>query len=319
MAIDIRDLRCFLAVVSAGSISRAAEHMHLAQPALSLQIKQLEQALRVRLFDRTQRGVLPTAAGLRFVSHARDILTRVDLACEDVRDFVAEPAGRVAIGLPQSMAQILTLALVRETLARWQKVQLQIIELSTGYIPERLLSGDIDIGLTFQADPGAGLLSEHLLDEDLVLVGPPGALCAAPDAGPGSPDTVGQVAFAELADYAMLLPAGLHGLRALIDRHAKSHHVGLRVLAEVNAIPQLIELAAAGVGFTILSYASVRRELRSGLLSAARIVEPSISRPVYLCRSATTPLSMAASAVQALISDTVQALVADGRWPARAS
>lgn len=115
----------------------------------------------------------------------------------------------------------------------------------------------------------------------------------------------------------MILPAGEHGLRALIDSHLRAHEIDLHVLAEVNAIPELIALAAAGVGCTVLSYASVCTELRKGLLSAARIAEPAMSRPVFLCRSATMPLSVAASAVHELLGEIVSAQIADGSWPAR--
>jgi len=314
MPVDVRGLRCFLAVAAAGSISRAAEVLHLAQPALSLQIKHLEEALGVALFTRSHKGVVPTAAGLRFESHARDILTRLDIACEDVRDVVTDPEGRVAIGLPQSMAKILTVPLVRETIRRWPKLRLQVIELSTGYIPNHLLTGHIDIGLTFQANAGSGLLSEHVVDEDLVLVAAPGRLGAVRKRG----EPLGRtVRFRDLHRYPMILPAGEHGLRALIDGYVRSHEVDLAVLAEVNAIPELIALAAAGVGCTVLSYASVCAELRKGLLSAARISHPAVTRPVYLCRSATTPLSIAASVVLDLVVEIVRAQIADGSWPAR--
>ena len=313
MAIDVRGFRCLVAVASAGSISRAAESLHVAQPALSLHIKNIERDLGVALFDRTPKGVVPTAAGTRFLSHARDILKRIDLACEDVGDFVAEPAGRVAIGLPQSMAKILTLPLVRETTRRWPKIQLQIIELSTGYIPERLMTAHLDIGLVFQSDANDALQFEHLVDEELVLVAAPGLLTKARN---GRLGRLKAIPFADLGRYPMILPASVHSLRSLIDRHLDSHRVVLNMLAEVNAIAQLIELAAAGVCCSILSYASVRDELRSGLLSGARIVEPGISRPVFLCRSATSPLSMAASTVRALVLSTVQSLIADGSWPA---
>ncbi|MDF3839106.1 LysR substrate-binding domain-containing protein [Cupriavidus basilensis] len=316
MSIDVRGLRCFLAVVSAGSISRAAENMHLAQPALSLQIKHIEQELGVALFMRSHKGVVPTAAGLRFESHARDILKRLDVACEDVRDLVTDPSGRVAIGLPQSMAKILTVPLVREAIRRWPKVRLQVVELSTGYIPDHLLSGRIDIGLTFRADAGSGLLFEHVVDEDLVLLAPPGQFADARKPGAGLTKTV---RLKDLHRFPMILPAGEHGLRTLIDGYLRAHQVELPVLAEVNAIPQLINLAAAGVGCTILSYASVCAELHDGLLSAARITHPGMSRPVYLCRSATMPPSIAVSAVLDLLMETVRALIADGQWPARVS
>ncbi|AOY94146.1 LysR family transcriptional regulator [Cupriavidus sp. USMAA2-4] len=326
MPVDVRGLRCFLAVAASGSISRAAEVLHLAQPALSLQIKHLEEALGVALFTRSHKGVVPTAAGQRFESHAREILKRLDLACEDVRDLVTDPEGRVAIGLPQSMAKILTVPLVRETIRRWPKVRLQVIELSTGYIPSHLLSGHIDIGLTFQAGSGSGLLFDHVVDEDLVLVAAPGRLGAgrgraAPGAhgahGASGEPLAGTVRLRDLRRYPMILPAGEHGLRALIDGYLRTHEVELDVLAEVNAIPELIALAAAGVGCTILSYASVHAEVRNGWLSAARISHPAVSRPVYLCRSATMPLSIAASAVLDLLGEIVAAQIADGSWPAR--
>jgi len=317
MSIDVRGLRCFLAVVSAGSISRAAEAMHLAQPALSLQIKHIEEALGVALFARSHRGVAPTAAGLRFERHARDILKRLDLACEDVRDLATDLEGRVAIGLPQSMAKILTLPVVRETLRRWPRIQLQIIELSSGYIPDQLLRGHLDIGLTFQTDARASLRFEHLIDEDLVLLLPPQSSEPLSVVQASRPDNLPTVAFSDLGRYPMILPTREHGLRALIERHLSARYVDLPVLAEANTIAQLIELVAAGVGHTVLSYASVCAEVRQGLLSAACIRDPSISRPVYLCRSVTTPFSSAASAVLELMVGTVQSLVAEGRWPAR--
>ncbi|WP_011299229.1 LysR family transcriptional regulator [Cupriavidus necator] len=312
--VDVRGLRGFLAVAAAGSISRAAETLHIAQPALSLQIRQLEDTLGVALFTRSHRGVSVTAAGQRFEHHARDILKRVDLACEDVRDLVTDPEGRVAIGLPQSMAKILTVPLVRETIRRWPKVRLQVIELSTGYIPNHLLTGHIDIGLTFQANADPGLQFDHLVDEDLVIVAEPGRFAGARrrDVLPAN-----AIRLRELSDYPMILPAGEHGLRALIDSHLRANEIDLHVLAEVNAIPELIALAAAGVGCTVLSYASVCAELRKGLLSASRIAEPAMSRPVFLCRSATMPLSVAASAVHELLTEIVSEQIGDGSWPAR--
>lgn len=313
MPVDLRGLQCFLAVATAGSISRAAEVLHIAQPALSIQIRHLEEALGVALFTRSHKGVVPTAAGQRLVIHARDILRRLDIACEHVRDVMNDPEGRVAIGLPQSMAKILTVPLVRETIRRWPKVRLQVIELSTGYIPSHLLSGHIDIGLTFQNKTDSGLLCSHLVDEDLVLVAPAGQFASG---GKSAMPLTRTVRFRDLSKYPMILPAGEHGLRALLDGYLRAHEVDLRILAEVNTIPELIALASAGIGYTVLSYASVSSEVLQGLLSAARIGQPAVSRPVYLCRSATMPLSIAASAVQELLVETVHALIADGSWPA---
>ncbi len=314
MPVDLRAMQCFLAVAAAGSISRAAETLHIAQPALSLQIRHLEEALGVTLFMRSHKGVEPTVAGQRFEIHARDILKRLDIACEDVRDLMVDPEGSVAIGLPQSMAKILTVPIVREVIRRWPKVRLQVIELSTGYIPGHLLSGHIDIGLTFRAHANSGLQFDQIVDEDLVLVGPPGQFANGHTQAQPLADTV---RLRDLNQYPMILPAGEHGLRALLDGYLRTQGVDLQILAEVNAIPELIALASAGVGCTVLSYASVCAEVRKGQLSAARICQPAVSRPVYLCRSATMPLSIAASAVLDLLTETVRTVLDDGSWPAR--
>jgi LysR family nitrogen assimilation transcriptional regulator len=314
MAFDLRTLRSFLAVVSAGSISRAAERMHLAQPALSLQIKNLEIELGVELFDRMPKGVTPTAAGMLLVTHASDILKRVDVAYEALSQAVRTPAGRVAVGLPQSIAKLLTVPLVRECMARWPEIELQIIEMSTGYVPQNLLTGHVDIGVTFGAMPETGLRCELLIEEDLILVGAPGslpALCA------GALGDEAKIAVTELAALPLILPAGLHGLRALIETYASASGVALRVMAEVNAIPELIALASAGVGLTILSHASVQAELAAGTLAAARIVAPEMSRQVFICRSATLPATLAGTAIWDTMLRITRTLVDAGQWPAR--
>ncbi|MCC7225618.1 MAG: LysR family transcriptional regulator [Burkholderiaceae bacterium] len=103
MSLDLRALRSFIAIAAAGSITRAAENVHMAQPALSVLLRQLEEQLGAVLFERTYRGVKLTMAGERFLSHAREIIKRVDVAVEDVREAVAEPTGRVALGMPQTV------------------------------------------------------------------------------------------------------------------------------------------------------------------------------------------------------------------------
>lgn len=315
MAMDLRALRAFMAVASAGSISRAAERIHIAQPALSLQIKNLEEELGTALFERTPRGVTPTAAGNLLLAHAADILRRVDVACEDIRTAVKEPQGRVAVGLPQSLAKLVTVPLVRQVVARWPGIDLQIIEQSTGYIPQNLLTGHIDIGMTFGAAPEAGLRTEVLLEEDLLLVAAPGQLSGF---GKGSMAQAMVVPFAELPRFPLVLPAGLHGLRSVIDHHSAMHGTALNVIAEVNAIPELIALAGADVGFTILSHAAVREEWRAGQVSCARIVQPAMTRQVCICRSATMPASLATGTVWTQLLEITGALVDSGAWPARA-
>ncbi len=312
MSIDLRGLRNFVAVASAGSISRAAENQHIAQPALSTQIKLIEEELGARLFERNSRGVRLTATGERFLTHAIDILKRVEVASEDVRAAIKEPSGRVALGLPQSLAKFLTVPLVSEIVTRWPKIQFQMIEMSTGYIPDYLVKGHIDLGLTFGMDEGAGIRFTHLVDEELVFVTSPKQLDGIPLS---ARETTAGIPLKTLKHFKMILPTRTHSLRRRIDEFLAIESESLNVIVEVNTIPQLIELTAADVGSTILSYAAVSADLMTSKLTALRMIEPKMFRPVYLCRSAITPLSIAVSSVQDLLQEMVKEMVTVGSWP----
>lgn len=312
MTLDLRSLRSFVAVASAGSISAAAESQHIAQPALSVQVKQLEEHLGTPLFDRHARGVTLTAAGDRFLVHAMGILRRVDVACEDVRSAVDEPSGRVSIALPQSVAKFVTVPLVQNVVRQWPKIRLQMVEMSTGYIPDQLLRGQIDIGVTFGTEDDARLQFSHLMDEELVLATsrhqllnlriPPAMLTDG-------------VALKSIDSLPMVLPTTAHSLRRRIEEYLSKESVSLNVIAEVNAIPELIELAVAGVGSTILSFAAINEPMTSGRLLALQIKSPKMTRSIYLGRSATLPMSIAAIKVQDLLHKTIDDLVACGAWP----
>ncbi|MCL1960716.1 MAG: LysR family transcriptional regulator [Desulfovibrionaceae bacterium] len=313
MPIDLRNLRCFLAVCATRSISRAAEHMHIAQPAMSMQIKGLEEALGLQLFERSTHGVQTTAAGLRLEHHARGLLASFESALRDVRQLEAAPVGSVAIGLPQSMTRLLTVPLLDAALKRWPQVLLQIAELSTGYIPEQLLQGRIDIGLAFEEHNSSGLCHEKLAEEKLVLIAPPGAFAKA--SGPKGL-TLERVRFGALKNHPLVLPAPEHGLRILLERHALANNYRLVPVAEVNVIQQLIDVVSSGLGYSLLSYASVVREIKQGTLSAAEIVDPPISRPIYLVQRATVQQSIATSCICNLLRDIAQRLISSGTWPA---
>ena len=311
MSMSIRAMQCFVAVVSTGSISRAATALHVAQPALSLQIRNLEEDLGVVLLQRSARGVTPTAAGTRLLAHAREILGRIDAARADVREDLNAPRGTVSLAMSMSMAKLLTVPLLRFSLAHWPGVYLKIIESSTGYIPGFVSSGHADLGLTFSDEASVDLRFQHLIDEELVVVSPPLAKR-------GKHGKHGKRASSELAALPtitlralsalpLVLPGNPHSLRRLLDQYQQREQLEFRVIAEANAIPQLIELAQAGVAHTILSFEAVRQEAERGLVQLRRISRPRLTRPVFLCRSDVLPLSLAAAAV----ADHVARIITD--------
>ncbi|CAB3656814.1 LysR family transcriptional regulator [Achromobacter sp. K91] len=308
MSMSIRAMQCFVAVVSTGSISRAAAALHVAQPALSLLIRNLEEDLGVVLLHRSARGVTPTAAGSRMLAHAREILGRIDAARADVREDISAPRGTVSLAMSMSMAKLLTVPLLRFSLEHWPGVYLKIIESSTGYIPGFVSSGHADLGLTFSDDASVDLRFQHLIDEELVVVSPPPAKSRKKPA-PAALHALPAMDLHALAELPLVLPGSQHSLRRLLDHYQQQERAEFRVIAEANAIPQLIELAQAGIAHTILSYAAVHQEAARGEVLLHRIVKPRLARPVFLCRSDVLPLSMAASAV----ADRVSRIITDSR------
>lgn len=312
MGIDIRSMRSFVSVVSAGSISAAAERLYIAQPALSLQIKNIEEALGVKLLERTPKGVRLTDAGTRFLEHSSHLLRQFDMACDDVRSGATSPRGTVVLSMSQSIAQQLVLPLVKQTLARWPKVMLSITEQSTGYIASSVLAGHVDLGFVFQVENNPALRFEHLIDEELVVVARPGQF-KPPRRGQAS--NLAEIELADLRQMPFVVPSKSNGLRSLLDRYLGLDHP-LRVVAEVNTIPQLTELAAAGIGWTVLSRASIATALASGALSAARIRGLRMERSVLMVTNAGRPFSAASSVVYQQIRPLIAELVSSGTWPA---
>ena len=307
MSMSIRAMQCFVTVVSTGSISRAAAALHVAQPALSLLMRNLEEDLGVVLLHRSARGVAPTGAGARLLAHAREILGRIDAARADVREDLSAPRGAVSLAMSMSMAKLLTVPLLRFSLKHWPGVYLKIIESSTGYIPGFVSSGHADLGLTFSDEASVDLRFQHLIDEELVVVSPPPAKSKSAKKPAADLRALPAISLGALSELPLVLPGNPHSLRRLLDQYQQRERVEFRVIAEANAIPQLIELAQAGVAHTILSYEAVRQEARRGEVELHRIGASRLTRPVFLCRSDVLPLSMAAAAV----ADRLARIIAD--------
>ena len=167
---DLRQLEYFVRVAELGSFTRASIALDVAQPALSRQVRQLEVELRQNLLVRNGRGALPTEAGKLLLEHGRGILHQVERAREELGRIRGALAGRVAIGLPPTLAKVLAVPLIREFRRRMPEATLSISEgLSLG-MQESLASGRLDIALLYNAKATAEIEVTPLLDEALFLV-----------------------------------------------------------------------------------------------------------------------------------------------------
>lgn len=167
---DYRQLRYFVALYEEGHVGRAAERLSLSQPALSQQIKQLEQGLEVALFQRSGKRLQPTLAAHTLYSHAVSLLDGLERAREAMRSFRGQAPRSLAIGVLQTIKGELVPRLLDRLRRAQPQLVVQIYELSGIDIERRLLTGNLDVGFGFLPPRQPGLHSFALYEDELQLV-----------------------------------------------------------------------------------------------------------------------------------------------------
>ncbi len=298
---NIKALRYFLKVCEHGSESSAAKSLHIAQPALSAQIRKLELELGVQLFHRSSRGMDVAEAGTRFAKHAGEILGAIQRAEEEMHSLRERPLGTVTVGFGISVSNMLAIPLIELMKERHPGITVHIIETMNGFLREWLVTGRLDLGVLYNVENQDGMICEILLQEPLHLIGPRGSHFGQ-----------GPVNFNALSGVPLVLPSKLHNLRLALEQQAKKHGFRLNVAYEIDAMPQLIKLVERNMGHSVLSLAMVQDEISQGTLVSMPIVRPSISRSVVLARS--QRWSRAAEVVHSEITRLVADLVKTGHW-----
>ncbi|KMO36381.1 hypothetical protein VQ02_15590 [Methylobacterium variabile] len=296
----LKQIRFFVAAVDWGSLSRAAAHLNVAQPALSQQIAQLEATLRNELLSRTARGVRPTEAGQRFYRHARTILRQVDGAVSDLTG-PGEVIGRVAIGLPTSVATILAHPLLSTILRDYPGIRPELFESLSGYLHELIAQRRLELAILYRDRSGPGLTVQPILREELFLV-----------TKTGTPS--GTITMREVSRLPLILPSATHTLRTMVEAAFAREGLALNVIADVDSLPTMRKMAAAGLAAAILPISGLSGIDEAERPAMLRIVAPTITRPLGLCYAADQPLAGPAALVADLMVAEVRRLVECGAW-----
>lgn len=290
----MRQLKYFVEIAQRGSFSRAAKSLAIAQPALSRQIRLLEESLGAPLLYRNGRGVMMTAAGEIFFAHAREVLARVDRAERDVTALTGTPSGEVVLGLPPSVSSVMLRRIVVAIAEQYPLINLHVREGFSGTVAEWLLAGTVDLAIIYEHHQPQSAQSERLLVEELPLIHNP-QLAVPP-----------VVTSADLASIPLVLPAKPHGLRLIVEKRVAEQGGVLNVRFEMDSLVTMKELAMEGVVATILPRGSVTREMQQGLLAATPIVSPSITRIMTLATASSRPLENTHRAVIRIIRDAAE-------------
>lgn len=320
---DLRQLEYFVRVAELGSFTRASLALDIAQPALSRQVRLLEVELRQTLLLRNGRGAVPTEAGRRLLEHARGILHQVARAREELGRTRGALAGRVALGLPPTLARVLAVPLMRAFRERLPEAQLSISEGLSTTMQEWLGHGRLDIALLYDASHAEGIDLSPLVDEALLLVQPrhpaPGAASGASDLGvgidgdesAGAASRVGgsgdgpPLRLRELAELPLVIPSRPNALRMRVEAALAALGCRPRVALEIDGVAAILDLVADGAGSAVLSRQAVASSVRPAAYICRPIIEPVLSARVSLATSALRPATRTQAATLALIRDLV--------------
>jgi LysR family nitrogen assimilation transcriptional regulator len=293
---DLKQLEYFVRVAELGSFTRAAQVLGVAQPALSRQVRLLEVELRQNLLDRNGRGATPTEAGQLLLEHGRGILHQVERAREELGRVRSGLSGRVALGMPPSVARVLTVPLTRAFRQRLPEAQLSISEGLSTAMQENLLNGRLDIAVLYKPSAMPGVEHQPLLSEELLLVQPrPPGLQEDPPPPP--------LALREVAALPLLIPSRPNAIRMHVE--AQMAAIGCRpsIALEIDGVSAILDLVADGVGCAILSRNAVMRSVRPSAYTTRSIKEPELRIGLSTSTSSLRPSTLTQQATLELLQD----------------
>ncbi|RWR02260.1 nitrogen assimilation transcriptional regulator [[Pantoea] beijingensis] len=286
---NLRRLKYFVKIVDVGSLTQAAEVLHIAQPALSQQVATLENELDQQLLIRTKRGVTPTEAGKILYAHACTILRQCEQAQRAVINAGQILSGQVSIGLaPGTAASSLTMPLLQTVREQFPGVLVYLHENSGASLNEKVMSGQLDMAVLYDRAPTAGITSMPLMKEELYLVGA--------TVSPGQ-----SVDLAEVAQMNLFLPRDYSAVRKRVDEAFSLRRLSARIIGEIESIATLTAAVSSGMGATVLPESAARSLVSATNAWMSRIVSPTLSLPLSLNVSSSMTLSPSAQAVKNIL------------------
>ena len=297
---DVRQLRYFVRVVELRSVSRAAEALHIAQPALGAQIRKLEDELQTQLLFRHSRGVEPTEAGLLLQGRALAILQGVEEAKHAVRDLAGPSLEIVDIGITPCGYPRIASTLIR---GDWPNAEIVVRETMNPELFEWIRSDRVDFGLVYLTSHWPDDLETELLSEESAVF--------VQGRSAAEPSTL-TIPFASVCRHPILIAPKPHHIRAMLQEAAERRGYELNVAYEVQSLSTLIEMVEQNVAAAILPLGAVAQYLDAGRLVARTIVDPLLPVTFALVRSPRRPWTKTKS----LLGERIRELVASAAGPA---
>ncbi|MEO8936084.1 MAG: LysR family transcriptional regulator [Burkholderiaceae bacterium] len=284
MHITLRHLRIFEAVASHGSVSRAAIELHLTQPAVSMQMKQLEEQIGLPLVEQIGRRMCLTEAGQALRVHARDIAAHIVGLNASMEQFRGLERGLLRLAVV-STANYFLPELIASFNARHPGVRVSLQVANRAFVLSALADGNTDLAIIGQPPDNVDTVAQHFKDNPLVVIAAPRHALVGRE----------QVTLQRLAEETLVVREPGSGTRAAAERHFAAHGMAIRAGCEFGTNEAIKQAVRAGLGLAVVSAQTIELELQTGCLAVLLVEGFPIVRQWYVVHRTQKRLSAAAS------------------------
>lgn len=326
---DLRALRYFIAVLEAGSLSRAAHALFVAQPALTAQIKKLESELGTQLLERSHAGVTPTLAGTQLYEDARRLLSDAEAMSERIRRLPQGPEGSVTVAVPFLLTTLLLGPVIARLRDSHPRIRVFVLDDLSLLVQKAMLDRRADLAILVDTPRLHDLLVQPMAEESIYLCGHDADGSVAPLLHPASPTADGgpwpQIDFADASRLPLVLQSRRFSIRQTVEQAAEQQDLRLNIVHEHDSARVIRSLYHCGAGFTFTPACSLAEAppwrpaptpLAPGWI-VAQVRKPTLPRSYTLATQANRASDAAVQVVRDALVAQAQAVVAQGSWQAR--
>ena len=303
----LRQLKYFVEIARNRNFSRAAEHLHVAQPALSQNIAALEDELGTKLFERHARGIELSRAGHRLFDRAVGLLAQFDALKDLVADRESRPSGHVRLSVAGSLASVVFAPVLSDLREHFPRIELTATEALSYEVRTQVESGRAHVALMPSASDIEGMEWLPVFEERFMFFGAYELMADQPD----------PVQFVDVARRPLAGPDRAHDLRRVIERAANAMDCELDMRYELNSPPMIVAIVKEGLAFAILPNSACVEAVAAKAIAGRAVVAPELTRVQGLVWRKDRAPTPAAAAVRDTVARVVREMVADGRLHGR--
>lgn len=296
---ELGDLQAFAAVAELSNFRKAAETVHISQPAFSRRIEKLEKALGVRLLDRTTRRVELTAVGRDFARKVRLLLDELDSTLLGIGEVAATRMGEVTVACVPSAAYYFMPKIITLYHAQFPKIRIKVFDAGANEVLSAVENGEAEFGLNFIGSDEADMEFDTVWEEAFV------AVCRREHAL----SRKRQVRWSELAEHDYMTVSRTSGNRLLMDLALANVAKRPRAIYETHHVITLLGMVEAGLGVAAVPQLAAPAKDHPTIATLA-LVDPVVTRSIGLIRRRGRSLSPAAKQLYDLIADSREAKTA---------